>query len=295
MRTKLTLPDYPAACRFRIDDGGPRLGWFDGKVIRDLTASGLPWAASMAALLGTGDPIGALVTNTAKTVPAFEIDAVSLLAPVDLQEIWAAGVTYERSRDAREQESEHAADMYARVYSAERPELFFKANPRRTVGDGGLIRVRPDARWTVPEPELALVLNSSLRIVGLTIGNDVSSRDIEGENPLYLPQAKVYDGSCALGPWVVPFESVSNPNDLQITCSIVRDDIELWHDETSTAKLHRAFDELVEYLGRSNTYPDGAVLLTGTCLVPPDILSLQLGDQVRIGISGLGVLVNDVG
>jgi 2-dehydro-3-deoxy-D-arabinonate dehydratase len=294
MHAERILPDYPAACRFRISGADARLGWFDGTGIRDLTASGLPWATSISGLLGADVPISSLVASIASTAPLHDLDTVELLAPVDEQEIWAAGVTYERSREAREQESEHAADMYARVYAAERPELFFKANPRRTVGDGGLIRVRPDARWTVPEPELALVLSPSLRIAAFTIGNDVSSRDIEGENPLYLPQAKVYDGSCAVGPWLVPAESVPNANDLAITCAITRDGVEVWSDETTTAKLHRAFAELVEYLGRSNTFPDGAVLLTGTCLVPPDSLSLRRGDRVRIGISGLGALHNEV-
>jgi 2-dehydro-3-deoxy-D-arabinonate dehydratase len=163
------------------------------------------------------------------------------------------------------------------------------------VGPDGLILARPDAKWTVPEPELVLVLDPELRIAGYTIGNDVSSRDIEGENPLYLPQAKVYMGACALGPWIVPAESVADPYNLRIDCAIIRAGTEVWRDSTSTAKLHRRLEDLVAYLGRSNTFPDGAFLLTGTCLVPPDTYTLLTADVVEIAITGLGFLRNTVG
>jgi 2-dehydro-3-deoxy-D-arabinonate dehydratase len=289
------LPDIPALCRFAGADGLPRLGWWNGSKILDLSAAGATWASSLAEILAAATPITSLVQQVSGSASAYTLGEIALLAPIDGQEVWAAGVTYERSRDAREQESEGAADLYARVYDAERPELFFKADARRCAGPEGAIRVRPDAHWTVPEPELALVIDPSLQVRAYTIGNDVSSRDIEGENPLYLPQAKVYDGACALGPWIVPAESIGDPYNLRIACSIARDGAVIWQDETNTQKLHRKLDELVSYLGRCNSFPAGAFLLTGTCLVPPDSLSLQTGDRVEIAIAGLGTLRNIVG
>jgi 2-dehydro-3-deoxy-D-arabinonate dehydratase len=291
----IDVPSTAAICRFTIDGAEPRLGWFDGSQVRDLSASRAPWAASIGALLATEAPITEVVSGVRDSLPEYSLSDVTLLAPIDHQEVWAAGVTYERSREAREQESEHAADMYARVYAATRPELFFKADARRTAGPDGEIRVRPDSSWSVPEPELALVLSPALRIAAYTIGNDVSARDIEGENPLYLPQAKVYDGACALGPWLIPSELVPDPHSLEISCRISRDGQVIWRDSTTTAKLHRTFEELVSYLGRSNSFPGGAFLLTGTCLVPPDSLTLQAGDDVTIEIAGLGTLRNTVG
>ncbi|HVA90602.1 MAG TPA: fumarylacetoacetate hydrolase family protein [Chloroflexota bacterium] len=294
-RNPALFPATPALCRFLADDAQPRLGWWDGSELRDLSATGDPRAASLTAALSTQAPLAQLAADLIGRAPGVDVDGVSLLSPIDQQEVWAAGVTYERSREAREQESESAADMYARVYDAERPELFFKADARRTVGPGGVIMARSDARWTVPEPELTLVLDPHLRIAGYTIGNDVSSRDIEGENPLYLPQAKVYMGACALGPWIVPAESVADPYNLQIECAIERGGAVVWSDTTSTAKLHRRLEDLVAYLGRSNTFPAGVLLLTGTCLVPPDTYTLLTGDVVEIGITGLGLLRTTVG
>ncbi|HVC83312.1 MAG TPA: fumarylacetoacetate hydrolase family protein [Chloroflexota bacterium] len=289
------FPASPALCRFRAEDAQPHLGWWDGTALHDLSATGDPRAAGLASLLATQLPLAQVASDLMGRAPSVDADGTTFLSPIDHQEVWAAGVTYERSREAREQESETAADMYARVYDAERPELFFKADARRVVGPDGAIMARPDARWTVPEPELTLVLDPELRIAGYTIGNDVSSRDIEGENPLYLPQAKVYMGACALGPWIVPAESLADPYDLRIECAIVRAGAELWRDTTSTAKLHRRLEDLVAYLGRSNTFPDGAFLLTGTCLVPPDTYTLVSGDVVEVGITGLGLLRNIVG
>lgn len=289
------VPDFPALCRFAGADGLPRLGWWDGSNVLDLAATGSPWAASLTEVLAAATPITSLARQMTGAEGVHALSQITLLAPIDGQEVWAAGVTYERSRDAREQESENAADLYARVYNAERPELFFKADARRCAGPDGAIKVRPDARWTVPEPELTLVIDGSMQIRGFTIGNDVSSRDIEGENPLYLPQAKVYDGACALGPWIVPVESIDDPYALRIACSIARDGAIVWQDETNTRQLHRKLDDLVSYLGRSNSFPAGAFLLTGTCLVPPDSLSLQTGDRVEITIAGLGTLRNEVG
>lgn len=219
----------------------------------------------------------------------------TLLAPVDQQEVWAAGVTYLRSRQARMEESKSAGggDFYDRVYEAARPELFFKATARRVIAPGGAVRIRHDSKWNVPEPELALVINSSGKIVGYTIGNDMSSRDIEGENPLYLPQAKVYDGSCALGPCVLVSEQPL-PAQTQIRIEIVRGGRAAFDGTTSLSQMKRSGPELIEYLYRDNSFPAGCVLLTGTGIVPPDSFTLASKDQVRITIDPIGTLVNDV-
>jgi 2-dehydro-3-deoxy-D-arabinonate dehydratase len=212
-----------------------------------------------------------------------------LVAPVESQEVWAAGVTYLRSRDARVAESVDG-DPYTRVYDAVRPEVFFKAPGWRVRGPDETIGVRRDSAWNVPEPELALVLTSTGAIAGYTIGNDVSSRSIEGENPLYLPQAKVYDGSCAIGPCIVPAGSVSPP--FRIGIVIARGAAVLYRDSTTTDQLRRTFDELVGCVASALTFPVGAVLLTGTCLVPSDDVTLTAGDRVDITIDGLGTLSN---
>jgi 2-dehydro-3-deoxy-D-arabinonate dehydratase len=215
-----------------------------------------------------------------------------LLAPVDPPEVWAAGVTYERSRDARVEESE-TKDVYQRVYEAERPELFLKdAGGRRTVGPGAAIGVRGDASWMVPEPELALVLGDDGPIA-VTIGNDVSSRDIEGANPLYLPQAKVFAGACALGPAVLYPDDWSTPYAIGLRI-LAADGSTVFEGETSTARMRRTFDELVAYLRLDNPVPAGSVLLTGTGLVPPDEVTLEPGQTVEIRIDGIGTLVNPV-
>jgi 2-dehydro-3-deoxy-D-arabinonate dehydratase len=214
-----------------------------------------------------------------------------ILAPVDAQEIWAAGVTYERSREARMEESA-AASVYDLVYEAERPELFFKAPAWRVRAVGQPIAIRADSGWDVPEPELAVVISADLSIAGYTIGNDVSSRTIEGDNPLYLPQAKIYDGSCALGPCIVPADAVHLP--LAISLEVVRDGAVVTSGETSTARLHRSIEGIVEHLGRALTFPDGVLLLTGTGIVPDPGFTLRAGDVVRITIEGLGLLENAV-
>jgi 2-dehydro-3-deoxy-D-arabinonate dehydratase len=213
-----------------------------------------------------------------------------VLAPVAGQEVWAAGVTYAASRTARNDESKGAHDFYDLVYDAERPELFFKAAPGRVRGPGGLIGVREDSGWDVPEPELALVISAAGEILGYTIGNDVSSRSIEGENPLYLPQAKVYRGSCALGPCIVPVAEA--PTEFEITLTIARGGEDVFTGSTNTGMLKRTLPELASWLYRALDFPVGAVLLTGTSVVPE--LTLQAEDQVRINISGLGELVNTV-
>jgi len=221
--------------------------------------------------------------------------ANEILAPIGSQEVWAAGVTYYRSRSARIEESKDAGGgtFYDRVYSANRPELFFKATARRVIGPGGNIRIRTDATWSVPEPELTLVINPAAEIVGYTIGNDMSSRDIEGENPLYLPQAKVYDGSCALGPCVLLADGPL-PKTTNIRITIKRDGGVVFTGSTSIAEIKREFSELVSYLFRDNTFPAGACLMTGTGIVPEDDFTLSHGDVVSITIDGIGTLSNKV-
>ena len=217
-----------------------------------------------------------------------------VLAPVDGRtEVWASGVTYQRSREARVEESGDG-DVYTRVYDAVRPELFFKSVAWRAVGDGEPIGVRADSDSNTPEPELALVLNAAAELVGLTICDDVSSRTIEGENPLYLPQAKVYTGSCALGPGIRPSWEIGDPTELAISCTITRDGEPVWSARTSTAMLHRRLDDLVEHLYRALAFPYGAILSTGTGIVPGLDLSLRDGDVVRIDIDGIGTLTNPV-
>ena len=215
------------------------------------------------------------------------------LAPCDEQEIWAAGVTYERSRAARQEEAQDGGDIYARVYAAERPELFFKAQGLKVIGPNGNVGIRQDATWNVPEPELALVMNPAMEVVGFTVGNDMSSRDIEGANPLYLPQAKVYKASCGLGPGIVLNPSAQWP-ETTIRISIKRAEQEMFTGEVSTARIKRRIDELTTYLGRSSEFENGVILLTGTGIVPPSDFTLQAGDVTTITIDGIGVLINTV-
>jgi 2-dehydro-3-deoxy-D-arabinonate dehydratase len=220
--------------------------------------------------------------------------AALTLAPIDGEtEVWAAGVTYKRSEQARIEES-GTPDIYAKVYVAKRPELFFKATPRRVAGPGAPIVVRSDSTWDVPEPELVLVVNAYAEITGYTIGNDVSSRSIEGENPLYLPQAKVYTGCCGLGPGITPAWEVSDPYNLTIHLAIERNGQVYWQGETSTRELKRRFDELVTYLFLENDFPDGVFLCTGTGLVPESHFTLEQGDVVQIDVDQLGTLRNPV-
>jgi 2-dehydro-3-deoxy-D-arabinonate dehydratase len=218
-----------------------------------------------------------------------------LLAPVVSQEVWAAGVTYLRSRTARMEESQAAGggSFYDKVYEAVRPELFFKASPWRVRAHGETVRIRRDACWSVPEPELALVINALGEIVGYTIGNDMSSRDIEGENPLYLPQAKMYDGSCALGPvMLVKEEPISSDTRIEIVIS--RREMSVFEGSTTLAQMRRSLEELVEFLYRETSFPKGCVLLTGTGIIPPDDFTLQSGDEIAITIEPIGTLRNAV-
>jgi 2-dehydro-3-deoxy-D-arabinonate dehydratase len=217
-------------------------------------------------------------------------------APIGTQEVWAAGVTYFRSRGARMEEAKSAGggDFYDRVYNAERPELFFKATPHRVVGPEQFVAIRDDAKWSVPEPEFTLFVNAAGTIVGYTIGNDMSSRDIEGENPLYLPQAKVYDRSCALGPCILVSNEEPGPS-TEIKLTIIRDGGQVFGESTTLESLKRRPAELVEYLFRNNKFPAGCFLLTGTGIVPPDDFTLEPGDEIQIAIAGIGTLINRVG
>lgn len=230
-----------------------------------------------------------------KGKPAEDFARAKIEAPIGTQEVWAAGVTYFRSRAARMAESKDAGggDFYDRVYTAERPELFFKATPSRVAGTNSEVRIRSDAKWSVPEPELTLVVNSRGQIVGYTVGNDMSSRDIEGENPLYLPQAKVYDRSCALGPCIL-VSSEPLPKKTAIRIEIVRGSAAVFAGETSLKEMKREPAELVAYLFRENRFSAGALLMTGTGIVPPDDFTLAPGDRVRITIDPIGTLENVV-
>jgi 2-dehydro-3-deoxy-D-arabinonate dehydratase len=227
---------------------------------------------------------------------AVDFDAASILAPVVGQEVWAAGVTYYRSRSARIEESKDAGGgtFYDRVYNAARPELFMKSVGWRVVGPKGTVRLRKDATWSVPEPELTLVVNAAAEIVGYTIGNDMSSRDIEGENPLYLPQAKMYDGACAIGPCVLLAEGPLAKS-TEISVEILRGGKAAFAGKTTLTELKREPEELVGFLFRENSFPKGALLMTGTGVVPEDEFTLMRGDVVRIEIEGIGVLENPVG
>ncbi len=216
-----------------------------------------------------------------------------LLAPIGRQEVWAAGVTYWRSRTARMAESEKTADAYDRVYAAARPELFFKATPHRVVGPGGAVRIRRDSSWSVPEPELAVAVNAAGKAFGYAIGNDMSARDIEGENPLYLPQAKVYDQCCALGPCML-VSGEPLPADTAIRLSVERRGVVAFEGSATLAELRRSIEELISWLCIDQSFPDGCFLLTGTGVVPPDDFALAQGDRIRIAIDPVGVLENHV-
>lgn len=249
------------------------------------------WAA-----LTTRDDLADRLRELAQSgTPAQPPPRDTILAPIAEQEVWAAGVTYYRSRTARMEESQTAGGgtFYDRVYQAERPELFFKASAHKVVGPGANVHIRRDSKWNVPEPEFTLLLSPSGKIIGYTIGNDMSSRDIEGENPLYLPQAKVYDRSCALGPCILVQDELP-PAETRIALEILRAGQSVFSGETNLAQLKREPRVLAHYLFRENSFPHGCFLLTGTGIVPPDSFSLQPGDIVRIDIDGIGTLENTV-
>jgi 2-dehydro-3-deoxy-D-arabinonate dehydratase len=278
--------------RFNKQDETPRIGLADGdSTLLDLTAAGI---AGMKPLLEAGDPVAEIQRFSKTGLPRVPLSEITFLAPVEQQEVWAAGVTYLRSKTARMEESEFSANAYDRVYAAERPEIFFKSLPEKVVAKGEAVGIRRDAKWNVPEPELALVLNSRGKIVGYTIGNDMSSRDIEGENLLYLPQAKTYHRSCALGPWIVLGTPEADARQWLIKIEIHRAGKAVFAGETSVGQIKRRFEELAAFLFRSQIFPHGAILMTGTGIVPPDHFTLRENDVIRIEISGIGVLENSV-
>ncbi len=279
-------------CRFENAQGRARVGLLlADSIVLDLSAEGIDRLSSLLEFDGLMLQLTALA---GQNLPRFNLGEVRLLAPVEQQEVWAAGVTYLRSKKARMEESDFSATAYDQVYEAPRPELFFKSLPEKVVASGDAVGIRKDARWNVPEPELALVINSRGHIVGYTIGNDMSSRDIEGENLLYLPQAKIYHRSCALGPCIAVGMGEAEARAWKIGLRILRGRQTAFQGETSVAQIKRGFAELVGYLFRSQTFPHGAVLLTGTGIVPPDGFTLQARDTIQIDVSGIGRLENRV-
>jgi len=259
--------------------------------VLDLSDAGVNY---ITALLEAENPLEQIESLSRQNLTRFSLDQIRLLSPVERQEVWAAGVTYLRSKKARMEESNFSANAYGRVYSAQRPEIFFKSLPEKVIGPGEAVGIRRDAQWNVPEPELALIINSRGNIVGYTIGNDMSSRDIEGENLLYLPQAKIYHRSCAIGPCIVVGSTETVARTWSISLQIFRKGQIVFERQTAVNQIKRGFGELVSYLFRSQTFPHGAVLLTGTGIVPGDDFSLQPNDKVRIEVSGIGALENTV-
>ncbi len=280
--------------KYLDEDGAQSLGVVENGQLRPLRRSEDGQRFSLTGLLEQDDPLASAREWLDRDAPALDLASVRLLAPIDRQEVWGAGVTYLRSKVARQEESEQGGSFYDLVYTADRPELFFKATWHRVSGPVEAVRVRSDSKWSVPEPELALVLNSSLKLVGFTIGNDMSARDIEGRNPLYLPQAKVYDACCGLGPWITLASAMPAWNALTITLNIKRANEVVFEGSTSTSQLVRTLDELITWLGTDHTFPEGVILLTGTGIVPPDEFTLKNGDMVSISIDGIGTLVNPV-
>jgi 2-dehydro-3-deoxy-D-arabinonate dehydratase len=279
-------------CRFKNGNDDVRIGLVtDNSGLLDLTPAGI---TAMQSLLESDDPLGELKHIDQSNLPRVSLSEVQLGAPVERQEVWAAGVTYLRSKTARMEESDFSATAYDKVYGAERPEIFFKSLAEKVVPTGEAVGIRRDARWNVPEPELALVINSLGKIVGHTIGNDMSSRDIEGENLLYLPQAKTYNRSCALGPWITLGTSEPAAREWKIKIEIRRNGQPVFAGETSVGQIKRGFEELAGFLFRCQVFPHGAILLTGTGIVPPDTFTLQERDGINIEITGIGLLHNSV-
>lgn len=276
-----------ATALWRVDVGG------DARLAVGPAESGprelLPAGLTMGDLLAEGGQ-GLQGLTGVEPVPAGAV----LLCPVDTQPVWASGVTFERSRSARMAESEESADIYDRVYDAQRPELFLKAMPGESCGTGADIMVRSDSTWDVPEPELGIVADARGRAVGYVLGNDVSSRSIEGENPLYLPQAKIWDCSCAVGPCIVPVEGAPPLQDMTISLTVRRRGATVSADTVELKRMRRTGEELLSWLFRAKRFPHGVVLLTGTSIVPDDDFTLTAGDEVEIAATGLGSLVNPV-
>ncbi len=280
--------------RVRMNDGSLRVAAVHADSVQPLDLTQIDQCHSLMDILNSADPVGLarfLLKPDTKLVPLAE---VKMLSPVDQQEVWAAGVTYKRSQVARMEESESAASHYDKVYTADRPELFFKATPHRVSGPGQPLRVRHDSKWSVPEPEFTLVINASGKIVGYTIGNDMSARDIEGENPLYLPQAKMYNQCAGVGPCVLLAEKPLDQDAIDIQLEIVRGGKSVFSGSTKLSQMKRTPDELAKWLFKENVFPNGAFLMTGTGVVPDDSFTLEDGDEVSITISGIGTLTNPI-
>lgn len=292
--SRMKPDDVIRLCRFRHAASGdrPRIGLVvEADRIAELPDADAP---TLTSLLESDDPAGAARAAVQRGSMVHPLAGVVLLPPVERQEVWAAGVTYLRSKTARMEESDFSATAYDRVYEAPRPEIFFKAIGEKVVGPGDMVGIRRDATWNVPEPELALVMNSRGTLVGCTIGNDMSSRDIEGENLLYLPQAKTYDRSCSLGPWITLVDDEQVIRQWSISVSIARSGKVVFAGETSIDKIKRPFADLMAYLWRSQAFARGVVLLTGTGVVPDESFTLAPHDQITINISGIGRLENTV-
>jgi len=278
---KIELPGGEQRVAVLVENGVYIVAWSDA-------------CRSLSDLLHADNPVELVSSLFDSNATLIAAPQVRMLAPLDNQEVWAAGVTYKRSQVARMEESETGASHYDRVYSAARPELFFKATGRRVAGPGQPVRIRTDTKWSVPEPELALVISPQGKLVGFTVGNDMSARDIEGENPLYLPQAKVYNNCCALGPSILIPEQPIDRARTTITLVIHRRGAEVFRGQTNLDQMKRTFDDLIGWLFRDNSFPDGVVLLTGTGIVPPNEFSLAAGDVVSIDVTGIGTLTNPV-
>jgi 2-dehydro-3-deoxy-D-arabinonate dehydratase len=294
-------------CRFMEPDMGPHIGLLVGEgKVADLTLLDPVGCADVATWLRGNDPVGRVHELADKIEPSRvrveyrELDrrpteiGRHLLAPLDWQEVWGCGITYEESREAHMHGMGLGAQFYDQVYESDRPMLFFKATPHRVVGPNAAIRVRSDSMWTVPEPELTLILTPDLRIVGYTCGNDVSSRDIEGENPLFRPQAKTYLGCCALGPLITLLDEPRDVEDLEMRLVVIRDGATVIQGDAATSRMSRRFDQIMTFLGRDNAYPDGLFLLTGSGIIVPQDFALEPDDIVEITIETVGTLRNIV-
>ncbi len=293
-------------CRFHDPDRGPRMGLVVGDKVADLTTLDPEGFADVATWLDQDDPVGCVraladgVDPSRLKIQFRELDRKPsnvgrhLLPPIDLQEVWGCGITYRQSRDAHMHGTGLGAQFYDQVYESDRPMIFFKATPHRVSGPNTPIRVRSDSHWTVPEPELTLVLTPDLKLVGCTCGNDVSSRDIEGENPLFRPQAKTYLGCCGLGPTISLIDEPREIEDLEMGLVVIRDGATVIQGDATTARMSRNLEQVITFLARDNAYPDGLFLLTGAGIIVPQDFSLEPGDVVEITIEDIGTLRNTV-
>jgi 2-dehydro-3-deoxy-D-arabinonate dehydratase len=280
--------------RVRLNDGSQRVAALHDSAVQLLDLTQIDACHCLMDILNSADPFGLARFLLKPGTPPTSLADVTLLAPIDRQEVWAAGVTYKRSQVARMEESESGASHYDKVYTADRPELFFKSTPHRVSGPGQPLRVRFDSQWSVPEPEFTLVMNPAGRIVGYTIGNDMSARDIEGENPLYLPQAKLYSQCAGLGPCILLAEEPLQPEAIDIALSIRRGGQVISTGATRLSQMKRTPEELASWLYRENDLPQGSFLMTGTGVVPDDNFTLEHGDEVSISITGIGTLTNPI-